>query len=106
PEDEIALRLGKLETRLALYQYKEFRAELADLANHSDLGEHAGTVRLLQAYERLLSLHTEETDPLALLREALAMKLPPAERAYAEGLLAPTAPEAIKHLQRAVQADP
>src|SRR5262249_29086818 len=104
PEDDVPLRLGKLDARLALYHYHEFRAELAELLARDSLGPHEGTVRVLQAYEGLLS--TSQADPQALLREALAMELPPAERAYAEALLAPSAPEAIGHLRQAVQADP
>jgi tRNA A-37 threonylcarbamoyl transferase component Bud32 len=106
PDDEVALWLGKLDTRLALYQFKGFRAELAALAARTDLGKHAGTVRLLQGYERLMRARKQDGDPLAPVKEALRMDLPQAERAFAEALLAPTGPHAIKLLNQAVAADP
>jgi tetratricopeptide (TPR) repeat protein len=44
-------------------------------------------------------------DPNSLLREAISAGLQPADEALAQGLLAPRAPEAIAHLQRALQLD-
>ncbi len=106
PEDEVGLWLGKLDARLALYQYREFRADLEALAARPDLGAHAGTVRLLQGYERLMRMGKGVADPLVPVREALRLELPPAERAYAQALLAPTVPEVVGHLQKAIEADP
>src|SRR5262249_4394553 len=91
---------------LALYQYKEFRAELKALASRKDLGRHAGTVRLLEGYERFMRARKSKDDPLVPVRQALKMDLPPAERAYAEALLAPTGPQAATFLERALAADP
>jgi Flp pilus assembly protein TadD/tRNA A-37 threonylcarbamoyl transferase component Bud32 len=105
-EAEIALRLGKLDARLALYQYPEFRKELEELAERRDLGKHAALVRLLQGYERFMRTRKSSDDPLAAVREALQLGLPPAEEAYARALLASTVPEAVAHLQKAVELDP
>src|SRR5262249_38287204 len=106
PEDDVALWLGKLDARLCLNQHQEFRAELAALAARKDLGKHAGTVRLLQGYERLTRDGQQTDDPPQPVPGALQMRLPPEETAYAEALLAPTAPEVIEHLQDALEADP
>jgi hypothetical protein len=105
-EDEVGLWLGKLDARLALYQYREFREEVATLAARSDLGQHAGTVRLLQGYGGLMRARKGDEDPLVPIREALKLGLPPAEKEFAEALLAPTVPEVIDHLYKALEADP
>jgi tRNA A-37 threonylcarbamoyl transferase component Bud32/tetratricopeptide (TPR) repeat protein len=102
--DEVGLRLGALECRMALYQIPQFREELASLAGRDDLADHAGQVRLLQAYEALGGSGDVE-QARAEARQALALGLPPADRAFAQALLAPTVQEATSHAEEAVRHD-
>jgi tetratricopeptide (TPR) repeat protein len=105
PRDDVALWLGVLECRLAMGQYRAFRDDLARLEARSDLGEHAGEVRLMRA---LIGPHRAATtaELIAAIEAAVKLGLPPAEKAYAQGLLAPDVPTAITHLQEATRLDP
>ena len=105
-EDAVGLRLGRLDCYVALHQYDRFFAELEELAGRSDLGPHEGPVRLWQAQAALFSRARAGGDPVALIRRALEMDLPPADRAYARALLAKSSPEAVALLQEAVELDP
>jgi tetratricopeptide (TPR) repeat protein len=105
-EDEIGLRLGRLDCYVARHQYDRFFAELEELAGRNDLGKYEGPVRLWQAQAALFSRARAGGDPVALIRQALAKDLPPGDRAYARAFLAKDSPEAVRHLQEAVAADP
>ncbi|HZY88282.1 MAG TPA: protein kinase, partial [Gemmataceae bacterium] len=105
-EDEVGLRLGRLDCYVALHQYDRFFAELEGLAGRDDLGPHEGPVRLWQAQAALFSRNRAGGDPIALIRQALAKDLPPADRAYARAFLAKDSPEAVGRLKEAVEADP
>jgi tetratricopeptide (TPR) repeat protein len=103
-EDEIGLRVGVLDCRLALYQYPQLRAELAELTGRPDLGPREGLVLLRQAQAALLAPWAG--DPEDLARRALARGLPGPDAAYARAYLARTIPEAVTHLQAATRLDP
>jgi tetratricopeptide (TPR) repeat protein/tRNA A-37 threonylcarbamoyl transferase component Bud32 len=103
-EDEVGLRLGVLDCCGALYRFPRMRAELEALARRTDLGRHEGQVLLQRA--NLAMWAKGAGDPQELVRQALAKGLPPAEAAYAAVYLDRTTPEAIAHLQRAVELDP
>jgi tetratricopeptide (TPR) repeat protein/tRNA A-37 threonylcarbamoyl transferase component Bud32 len=103
-EDPVDLRLGKLECLAALHQARPYRRELAALAGRADLGRHAGEVRLMQAYEMMAS--GKEKEGATAVGEALALKLPPADEAYAQALLAPTLPGSTRCLLEAVRIEP
>jgi tetratricopeptide (TPR) repeat protein len=104
-EDEVGLRLGMLECRTALYQIPEFREKLAALARRDDLGRHAGTVLLMQAYDALSSGRGVAEAPV-VVRKALEQGLPATEEAYARALLAPTVKGATGHLVEARRLEP
>jgi tetratricopeptide (TPR) repeat protein len=104
-EDEVGLRLGVLECRTALYQIAQFREELSALAGRDDLADHAGQVRLLQAYEALGG-SGDVGKAKAALQQALDLGLPPADREYARALLASTVAEATTHAEAAARHDP
>src|SRR5207248_2551422 len=89
-----------------LHQYDRFFAELDELAARPDLGPHEGPVRLWQAQAALFSRTRAGSDPVALIRQALAKDLPPADRAYAGAFLAKSSPEAVQLLKQAVEQDP
>jgi tetratricopeptide (TPR) repeat protein len=105
-EDEVGLRLGRLDCYVALHQYDRFFPELDELAARPDLGRHEGPVRLWQAQAALFSRTRAGGDPVALIRQALAKDLPPADRAYARAFLARSSPEAVALLKEAVEKDP
>jgi tetratricopeptide (TPR) repeat protein len=105
PEDEIVLRLGILDCYTARYEYARFREELADLVRRDDLGEHRGAVRLQQAVEVMLSARPD-ADPVPLIQQAIDLGLPPADEAYARGLIAPTVPKVVEQLQQAARLAP
>ncbi len=102
--DEIGLKLGRLDCRLALGQLRPALAELDELAARADLGRFAGPV-LLRKAETALARQGGD-DPRDLARQALAKGLPPADASYARVFLVETAPEAIKLLQEASRLDP
>jgi tRNA A-37 threonylcarbamoyl transferase component Bud32 len=103
-EDEIGLRLDMLECRTALYQIPQFRKELVALASRDDLGNHAGQVRLMRGYEALGG-NGSVAAARAVVRQALDLGLPAADRAYAQALLAPTVAEATRYAEAAVRHD-
>jgi hypothetical protein len=104
-EDDVALWLGVLECRRALYQFRAFREDLQRLEERKDLGNHRGEVRLMRAMGELAGSGVK-TDPTLTIRAALDLGLPPTEDAYARGLLAATMPAAIKLMQEALRHDP
>jgi tetratricopeptide (TPR) repeat protein len=102
--DEIALKLGRYDCRLALGMIRPALAELDALAARSDLGRFAGPV-LLRKAEMAFGMQGGD-DLRDLIRQALDKGLPPADAAYARVFLVQTAPEAIELLQEAVRLDP
>jgi tetratricopeptide (TPR) repeat protein len=103
--DEIDLRLGRLDCLVALYRIAEVRDEVEALSRRTDLGEHEGSVLLWQA---LIFMYGAPRlgRPHELVPKALARGLKPVEREYAQVFTATTAPEAIAHLQKALEIDP
>jgi tetratricopeptide (TPR) repeat protein len=103
-QDELTLRLDRLECWQALSRYDRLSVEIDQLARRRDLGRHEGRVRLWQAevalYQKVPPGTLEK-----LLGAALARELPPADRAYANALLAGTVPDLIGHLQKALAHD-
>src|SRR5207253_3233600 len=75
-EDEIALRLGRLDCYLALLQIPTLLAELEALMARDDLGPHEGPVHLWQAEALLYVPNQQGLDPLDQVRLALAKGLP------------------------------
>jgi tetratricopeptide (TPR) repeat protein len=103
-EDEIGVRVGVLDCRLALDQYPQLRAELAELSRRPDLPPREGLVLVRQAQVALLAPWAG--DPEKLARRALAKGLPGPDAAYARAYLAQTIPEAVMCLQEATRLDP
>jgi tetratricopeptide (TPR) repeat protein len=101
--DDIELRLGRYDCRMALGQLRAALAELDELARRPDLGRFAGAVLLRQA--EIAMWRQGGGDPRALARRALDSGLPPPDAAYARVFLAQTAPEAIQLLQEAARLD-
>jgi tRNA A-37 threonylcarbamoyl transferase component Bud32/tetratricopeptide (TPR) repeat protein len=105
-EDEVGLRLRRLDCYLALMQYPAVLAELDALAARNDLGRHAGTVLLWQAEAAMWSPKKDGKDPLELVRMAIARGLPPAEEAYARAWSETSVPKATRLLEKAMELDP
>ena len=103
--DRAHLRLQKVRAWCAVHDIPLAAAELDALAGRPDLGELAGPVMLWRA-DLALGRGGDEDAALALVRRAVAAGLPPAEREYAEGLLAATSPDAVRHFERAVGRRP
>src|SRR5262249_10154562 len=103
--DSARLRLLKVRAWCALHEIPLAARELEDLSRRDDLGKLEGQVLLWQAD---IALNRSLNDPkaLKLVDRALLKGLPPAEKAYAQGLLAKTSPQAVRHFRRAVQRDP
>jgi hypothetical protein len=102
--DDIELRLGRYDCRMALGQLRLALAELDELAGRPDLGGFAGEVLLRKA--EVAMWRQSGGDPRDLARQALDKGLPPADAAYARVFLVQSAPEAIKLLQEANRLDP
>jgi tetratricopeptide (TPR) repeat protein len=105
--DSASLRLAKAKAWLALDEGDKALVELDELAGRPDLGDLAGPVALWRADLRLARAPAAEADQyLSEFERALKSGLPPAEEAYARGMLARTLPEAVERLREAVGHDP
>jgi tetratricopeptide (TPR) repeat protein/predicted Ser/Thr protein kinase len=103
--DEIAVRLKKVEAWVAMTETDKAIAEIKELAQLQDLGNYQGQVLLWQA-QFAVELQSLDEDAESLLRQAIGYELPRADRAYAESLLADTSPEAVERLRRSLEFDP
>lgn len=101
--DEVPLRLDRVKAWNAINDYSAASAEVAALAQRKDLGEYEGAVLLWQGD---LLLNRDPDQALEFVRQALSKDLRPAERAYAEALLADSSVKAIEMLQIAIAKDP
>jgi Flp pilus assembly protein TadD len=103
--DSAGLRLLKVRAWCALHEIPRAARELEDLSRRDDLGKLEGQVLLWQA-DIALNRSLDDPKALKLVDRALLKGLPPAEKAYAQGLLAKTSPQAVRHFRRAVERDP
>jgi serine/threonine protein kinase/predicted Zn-dependent protease len=103
--DQASLHLQKARAFCAVHDIPNAVAEVDALAKRSDLGDLAGQVKLMQA-DLALGRGVEDQSTLGLVRQALDQGLQPAETEYALGLLATSSPEAVRHFEQAVAADP
>jgi serine/threonine protein kinase/predicted Zn-dependent protease len=102
--EEVRLRLQKVKAHSALHQLPQALAELEALSRRRDLGDHEGSVLLWRAdLDLVRRVNDEQT--LKQIRRARGLKLPGAEQAYADGLLADTVDEAVHHFQSALAQD-
>jgi serine/threonine protein kinase/tetratricopeptide (TPR) repeat protein len=102
-EDPLQIELWRIEALNALHRSAEAIKQIESLANRSDLGKHRGEVVLWQA--DLLKLSDDKAEQL--FRQAIESgQLPPEEMEYARAWLAETMPEAVNHLERALQIQP
>jgi hypothetical protein len=99
------LRLEQVRAWVALHELPRAATAVEVLARRPDLGPLEGEVLLWQA-DLALNRSPADTRALEQVRRALDRGLPPAEAAYARGLLAPTSPEALQEFEQAVRAEP
>ncbi len=99
------LRLEQVRAWAALHDLPRAEAALNELARRPDLGPLEGQALLWQA-DLALNRSPQDAGALEKVRRALDRGLPPAETAYARGLLAPTSPEALRQFEQAVREDP
>jgi tetratricopeptide (TPR) repeat protein len=104
-EDTVGVQVGMVDCWVALGQTPRAAAEIERLSRRTDLGKYRSLVLLLQG-EVALIRPVGKVDALEFLRDALDAGLPPAQAAYARGLLGDTMPEAIRHFQEALELDP
>lgn len=88
---------------VALGQKAKVQQITEELLKRPDIGNYKGRVMLLKADTLLDKSKPEEA--FALMRESLKLYLPDAQKHYAQALLAPTTPEAIRHFKLAVEKD-
>jgi hypothetical protein len=103
--DTPGLHLEKVRAWCALHDLPRAADEAAALAGRPDLGDLEGRALLWQA-DLTLVKSWKDGEALRQVGRALEKGLPPAEAAYARGLIAPTMPEAVRHFEEAVGADP
>lgn len=103
-EDEIGLRLERLDCLLQLSREREAKTELDALVARPDQGRYAGRILLLRA-DAAMGL-VDPGDPTEYARQAIALGLSPADAAYARMYLAASVPEAIAHIQDSHRLDP
>jgi serine/threonine protein kinase/tetratricopeptide (TPR) repeat protein len=99
------VHLDRIRALCALHQVPDAEKELQALSQRSDLERLDGRVLLWQAD---LALNRSAQNPTVRpkVQQALEKTLPPAEEAYARGLLAQTTPEAVRCFRDAVRLDP
>ena len=97
--------LGRIAALVALNRESEALEELAEFSEDAEAGDNTGRMLLWKADLE----NVARNDPAVkeqLIRTALETGLPEADRAYAEGLLAASSPEAVEHFKRALEYDP
>jgi hypothetical protein len=104
--DDLKLSVERLRCLNAPEHRSQLIAALDLLEARGDLGKHAAVVQLHRG-DLLLTEQARQDEGRRCLREALAMPdgLSPADRAYAEGLLAETADEAVARHRAALRHD-
>jgi tetratricopeptide (TPR) repeat protein len=101
------LRLEKVRAWCAVGEVPQAVAELQALAEGKDLTDRdKGMVLLWRGDIAMSRSSRHEAEALELIAQAVRQGLPGAEAAYARGLLAPTSPAAVTHLERALAIDP
>jgi tetratricopeptide (TPR) repeat protein len=106
-DDPTGLRLAKVRAWCALNEVPPAVQELQALEAQAGLTDRQKAQVLLWQGDLAISLSSaHEAEGLRKVRQALGLGLPPAEDAYARGLLADSSPEAVGHFQHALQADP
>lgn len=103
--DEIDLALQRIDAYTALSRTADARRDLTALSHLTDWGVHRGDVLLKMAEHELFDRATWQTG-LAHARQALAQKLPPADEAFARGLLASNTPAALTNFHRTLELNP
>jgi serine/threonine protein kinase/tetratricopeptide (TPR) repeat protein len=107
PADAIDLRLFKVRAWCALNEVPRAHREIEALARRTDLTDRQRALVLLWQGDLAVSRSMFQADrALRLIRQALRKGLPPAEAAYARGLLAEDSRAAVQHFQEALQLDP
>jgi tetratricopeptide (TPR) repeat protein/predicted Ser/Thr protein kinase len=101
--DTVGLRLGKIRAWLAINDAETAVEQVEALAGERDLGDYAGQVALLQGD---LVLGIDDAKATRFIRQALALKLPAAQEAYAQGLLSENTLTAMKCFERTIETDP
>jgi tetratricopeptide (TPR) repeat protein len=105
--DPIGLRLAKVRAWCALNEVPQAVQELQALEGQAGLTDRQKALVLLWQGDMAISLSAvHEAEGLLKVRQSLSHGLPPAEDAYARGLLADSSPEAVGYFQQALQADP
>src|SRR5438552_1225885 len=89
----------------AVHDIPKAVTEIETLARRTDLGDLEGAVLLWQG-DIALGRSIDDENALKLVRQAVGKGLAPAEAAYAQGLLAESSAEALRHFHQAVARDP
>ncbi len=100
--DSIPVRLNKVRALLAMNDMDRYEREIEALATTPNLGEHEGSVLLLQGD---ILLGRDDAKAEQLIRQAQEKGLPPSADAFARALLAETTSVAIEHLQKSLSLD-
>ncbi|MCC6322691.1 MAG: hypothetical protein IT438_14780, partial [Phycisphaerales bacterium] len=106
--DEVELRLYRVAALDAAYRPMEASQELALLEGREDLGDHRGMVLLWRGDLELLGIIGPRTgvNPEERINEAILAGLPPAENAYARGLIARDYDGARAAFEECVRSEP
>jgi tetratricopeptide (TPR) repeat protein len=104
-EDTIDFRLDQVRAWCAVNELSQALRELEALARRKDLGRRRSSVLLWQG-DLALARSVNDIHALELVRQTSRGQLPPAEAAYARGLLARTSPAALDHFLEALRLDP
>ncbi len=103
--DPIGVRLRQAKAWLAIYDGPTAAEKLKALSQEPNLGEYEGQV-LLYLGDALMDKGERNEKGLQFIRHALEKQLPPADEAYARGMLADTSPKMVEAFLQAIEKDP
>ncbi len=101
--DVFGLELQRLQALEALGESEAYEEEVNALAK-GDIPPQHRAVLLLRLAETQALKNSDEFG--ARVRVAIGLGLPPVEHHYAESLIAPSVPEARKHLEKVIELEP
>ena len=100
--DPVQVNLARIKALRVLGEHSRWAEEIHRLSQCKDLAGHQAEYLMCQAV--LLRFEGKEEEGLQLVKQAIG-RLPPAEDAYAQSLLADTSPKAVDCLRKALESD-
>lgn len=101
-DDPILVHLNRARALMALNRIADAQKEIEKVATRAEGGLHEGAVLLFQGE---MALADDNDRAIALLRQALTKKLPPADETYARALVAENPAQSTRLLEQTLEQD-